>query len=144
MTTRQIEILLIKKYSETYLTVPRTYVVGYEVDMCLLSKKTSYAAEIEIKISKQDLKKDFKKKHTHNSNLYARFYYCVPANLTEYALEVIPKKAGLMEVWETGFIKEVRKPKRNIKARKWSVKDKNKLLMASYYKMLNMICKEEK
>ena len=51
--------------------------------------------EIEIKISLQDLKADFKKEHAHKSKLISRLVYAVPKNLVENALNLVPKEHGL-------------------------------------------------
>src|SRR5690606_3778944 len=52
--------------------------------------------EIEIKISKADLKADFKKAHGHRSKIISRLIYAVPKELEQVAIELIPKDAGLI------------------------------------------------
>lgn len=84
--------------------------VPFETDMLVLTK-SGYAYGFEIKVSKSDLKADFKKpQHTrfnvpHPStgkkgleryySKFKHFYYAVPEQLKECALELIPDFCGL-------------------------------------------------
>lgn len=77
--------------------------VAFETDMLVLTK-SGYAHGFEIKVSKSDLKADFKKRHHVNFNLekngkvglerfYAKFKYfsyAVPEQLKDCALELVP------------------------------------------------------
>lgn len=49
----------------------------HEADMLILSK-AGYLTEIEIKRSWADTKNDFKKNHTHSSQVITKFFYAVP------------------------------------------------------------------
>lgn len=69
----------------------------HECDLLSLSK-TGYATEIEIKVSKADLLKDKEKRHRHNDILITYFYFAVPEILEDFALENIPKDAGLFVI----------------------------------------------
>lgn len=101
-------------------------IVPFETDMLILNKN-NYATGFEIKVSKSDLKADFKKsQHLNINKMYGGktgmqrwfgkfkyFNYAVPENLTDAALELIPDFCGL---WvyvsdETyPYLKEVRRP----------------------------------
>ena len=70
---------------------------NHEIDLLVVTRK-NYAWEIEIKISKSDLKADKKKKHEHKSKKIARLYFAVPYNLKDDALQLIPEHAGLFVV----------------------------------------------
>lgn len=72
--------------------------LNHECDMLVLDQNQRFT-EIEIKISKSDLKKDFKKPHNHSSTFISRLVYAVPAELVEYALSIIPDGTGLIQVW---------------------------------------------
>ena len=100
MKTIEIEIAIIKylDYRQN-LTVPNISwsFFNHECDLLSLSK-SGYATEIEIKISKSDLKKDKEKWHNHYSQLIKNFYFAVPEELKEYAINNIPKEAGLLIV----------------------------------------------
>jgi hypothetical protein len=69
----------------------------HEADLLVLDKSGRFT-EIEIKISKSDLKADFKKKHDHYTKIIGRLIYAVPDKLVETAKELIPKEAGLISV----------------------------------------------
>lgn len=73
----------------------------HECDMLALDANGRFT-EIEIKVSKQDLKADAKKPHGHSSNIISRLVYAVPDGLSEYAMLEIPKHCGLISVkWDT-------------------------------------------
>jgi len=79
-----------------------------ETDFFVLLKQSGYCYEIEIKVSRADFFKDFKKDKKHiwlKTGLFEgfenkfrpnRFYYCVPENLIK--IEEIPEYAGLMYI----------------------------------------------
>jgi hypothetical protein len=69
----------------------------HECDLLMVSK-AGYCTEIEIKISKSDLKADIKKKHGHRSNKIKYLYFAVPVELAEAAIEFAPKRAGILTV----------------------------------------------
>lgn len=82
--------------------------VAFETDMIVLSE-SNYAYGFEIKTSRSDLRAEFKKRqHTHlevmlngktgKERYYGKFkyfYYAVPEQLKELALELIPPFCGL-------------------------------------------------
>jgi hypothetical protein len=114
------------------LIVPNiSYGLGfhYELDLLVVTK-SGYADEIEIKISKSDLKADAKKEHGHHSEKIKRLYFAVPKFMEEYALKNIPKRAGLFIINEkNGFIYVtcVKVADRNKTARKLNEKEINHL-----------------
>lgn len=72
----------------------------HECDLLCLSR-SGYLTEVEIKISKSDLKRDFKKEHGHKNKYIQRLVYAVPLELKDIALELIPETAGLIVVdWD--------------------------------------------
>jgi hypothetical protein len=101
----------------------------YELDMMVVTQN-KYAWEIEIKITKSDLKADLKKKHGHYSNRIKRLYFAVPEELKDEALKLIPERAGLFIVNKPGFytcngrriykpqVELIKAPKINMNARK--------------------------
>lgn len=70
----------------------------HECDL-LIIRKSGYGIEIEIKISKSDLKADFKKRHNHVDyfNRLREFYFAIPEYL-EDCLPLIPEHAGVISV----------------------------------------------
>lgn len=148
MKTLDIEIALMSHYYGAYIVVPRVHIdpdyntgssFPYEADIILLNRKSNYATEIEIKVSKSDLIKDKDKKHNHDSNLFSRLYFAVPKDLYEIALEHVPDKAGILVIYKyRNYYKviEKRRPKRNTMAVPLSPYKEKWLLMAAYYKIL--------
>jgi len=71
----------------------------HECDMLVLDTQDRFT-EIEIKVSKSDLKADFKKSHNHHSKIISRLVYAVPRNLLDSALELVPPNCGIIVVDE--------------------------------------------
>lgn len=76
----------------------------YECDIFYV-RKSGYAVEIEIKISKSDLLADFKKEHGHvdPKNRISEFYYAMPDYLLEQVKDLIPENAGIIECRKTPY-----------------------------------------
>jgi hypothetical protein len=145
MHSGDIEIALSNYFDyRQKLIVPNVYWglnFQYELDLIVVSN-SNYATEIEIKISKSDLKADLKKSHYHDSNRIKQLYFAVPEKLKEAALELIPERAGLFIVREDkdtlirnqdGIrirfpkVQIIKPPKINTKAKKLTVEEINKL-----------------
>ena len=95
------------------LIVPNVFwgMFSYEVDLLVVSK-SGYATEIEIKVSKQDLIKDKKKRHGHDSYKIKYLYFAIPSYLKDFT-EHIPEKAGIIIVSDNYFCQRIRKPRIN-------------------------------
>jgi hypothetical protein len=72
----------------------------HECDLLILDGKGRFT-EVEIKISKSDLKADFSKSHGHKSKIISRLIYAVPEHLLEAAVELVPKTCGIIVVKTT-------------------------------------------
>lgn len=141
MTTKRIEEVLYKYCKRKgvkliALNINYLYpVISHEIDFMFISK-ANYLTEIEIKISKSDLKADFKKRHKHpigfaryrlNSNgeldelpfadgiTIKQQYFAIPHTL-EDCIDLIPNHFGVLLIYPSGKIKRVRLA-RNNKAR---------------------------
>ncbi|RRD39321.1 DNA repair protein MmcB-related protein [Leptotrichia sp. OH3620_COT-345] len=110
-------------------------VIFHECDILAVSE-AGYATEVEIKISISDLKADFKKEHNHKSEVIKNFYYCVPENLLEKALPIIPLTCGILLATEIG-IKKYRTCKKNKKARAMSEREIAEIWRLSMFRYLN-------
>jgi hypothetical protein len=106
MKTLDVEIAIINYFNPRQnIIVPNvswgifnsTYKALHECDVLIL-RKSGYAVEVEIKVSKSDLLADLKKGHAHYHNLIREFYYAVPKELKEIALGSIPENAGLITI----------------------------------------------
>ena len=101
MKTIEMEIALMSYFGiRQNIIVPNiswSFLYNHEADLIVLTG-SSYATEIEIKVSKADLKKDKEKKHCHESDMIKYLDFAVPVKLKEFALTEIPKHAGLITV----------------------------------------------
>lgn len=100
---------------------------GFYIHECdlLVLRKSGHLLEIEIKVSKADLKKDVEKSHEH-IDYYDRvreLWFAIPDYLQD-CIEYIPERAGILILsknhdWGTYLnCKELRRPKINTKAKK--------------------------
>lgn len=108
ITTQEIEVALANFINpRVNLVVPNVSwgFFNHECDMLAVSK-SGYATEYEIKISKADLKADFKKEHGHTDHRIKALYYVMPHYMKECA-DLIPEEAGIIFVQEetTGYMR---------------------------------------
>lgn len=68
-----------------------------EVDLLCLSKTGTFH-EVEIKVSKSDLRADSKKWHAHQNAIVSYTWFAVPEELETAAMEVLPERFGLVVV----------------------------------------------
>jgi hypothetical protein len=162
MKTIEVEIALLK-----YFDIRRNLIVTnvsdfsgltlFESDLLVLSK-SGYASTVEIKVSKADLKNDLKKKHikildhpTHSDNFIERyykpfryFYYAVPLELKEFAIDQIPDFAGLLTIqdndrWsETRRTVELVKPCKQLYKTKWTEEQRYQLSRLGAMRVLTL------
>lgn len=119
-------------------------IVAFETDMLVLTK-SGFAYGFEIKVSKSDLKADFKKpQHAKFNEMrngktgleryykkFKHFYYAIPEELKQSALELIPDFCGLFVYKKNEYPKISkfyleRKPKKLFDY-KWSDKERLEL-----------------
>lgn len=156
MTTLQMEIELMKHFKFTQNIIVNgvteaSQLVRFEADLLILSK-SGYATCVEIKVSKADLKNDNKKKHINSTHenfenyfgVLKYFYYAVPIELKEDALNKIPVFAGLIvveevnnEYWNGYRVTELRKPK-HLFSYKWDEDERNALLRLGCLRIFNL------
>lgn len=106
----------------------------HECDLFIVSK-SGYVTEVEIKISKQDLVNDKKKRHGHQHAIIKKLYFAIPESLTDYQIH-IPARAGIIilaekQIYVNGFRKGIRisrEPFVNQSCRKLSEKEMQKVL----------------
>jgi hypothetical protein len=76
--------------------------LAYEADLIVVDANQK-ATEVEIKISRADLRADFKKSHSHDSKKISRLVYAVHDTVLELAIEMVPAHAGIIAVKWNGF-----------------------------------------
>ncbi len=122
-TTIEIELALSKHFDIRRNTIVPNISWGlglHECDILMLSK-SGYATEIEIKVSRSDLKKDKEKRHNHSSSKIKNFWFAIPEKLgVEFALSHIPERAGLIVVTTHGQCMFHKEPIVNKSARKFN------------------------
>jgi len=106
--------------SRNYVIVPNVSwgMFPYELDLCALNHRSRYASEIEIKISRADLKRDGQKPHNHNSIAIRWLWFAMPEKLAR-CVELVPERAGIFLVSQSGKVAIFRKPKPNPLSGKW-------------------------
>jgi len=138
--------LAIAKYYDTrqHIIVPNCYInfgtsADHECDLIII-KRTGYAEEIEIKMSKSDLKADFKKKHGHVDERLQHLYYAMPVELYEQCKELIPESAGVLTITkyeDRGFARCVKSaPKKQ--CRKLTIEEQLKIARLGVMRMWNL------
>ena len=133
MKTIEMEIALIEHFGiRQNIIVPNisySFLINHEADLIVLTK-SNYAYEVEIKISKSDLKNDKNKKHSHENSMLKYLWFAVPKELEEFALTEIPQKAGLLSVEKIDsdyYVTRVKYPESNKSCRKLTISERNYL-----------------
>lgn len=71
--------------------------LSHECDLLCLTP-SEYLVEYEIKISKSDFLRDFKKWHGHKSKIVSALVYVVPENLLDLAVSTLEPEIGVVVV----------------------------------------------
>lgn len=101
MTLLEMEIAISELFGiRKHLMVPNvSWGLGiHECDMLIVTKN-GYANEVEIKLSRYDLKRDLDKYHSHRNRLIRRLFFAIPLSLQEFQ-DLIPERAGIIIVNE--------------------------------------------
>ena len=101
LTTADIELAIAQYFNpRIHLIVPNIShgMNLHECDLLVMNGK-NYGVEVEIKITKADLKKDAEKSHGHRSNKIRRLFFAIPEYLyTDDIIALIPERAGIFIV----------------------------------------------
>jgi len=115
LTTPEMEQRLAEYFDyRRYLIVPNlSWGIGiHECDLAIVTD-SNYLWEVEIKVSKADLRKDADKRHQHIDyrRRIKRLYFAVPSYLAEDCLELSPERSGVISVHpDKHKVEIVRKP----------------------------------
>jgi len=104
LTVNDIEMAVAEHFGiRTHIIVPNvSWGLGvHECDLLSVTK-AGYATEIEIKVSRQDIKADLKKRHTHKSSKIKYLYFAIPDVLRD-SIEFIPDKAGIFIISKDNY-----------------------------------------
>lgn len=112
----------------------------YEVDVLVVTP-AGYCYEVEIKISKADIKADLKKSHKHNSDRIKKLYFAIPDDLKD-CIDLIPERAGILEISSNGSSKKqcrcIREPVDNKDAKKVSEEQRYKVARLGSMRIWNL------
>jgi len=89
-------------FIRTHYVVPEVWWglgFDYRLDLLSITMDTKAGTEIEIKVSKCDLKKDINKEHHHNDYRIKQLYFAGPIELQEAFFEYAPPEAGIITVY---------------------------------------------
>lgn len=143
-TCLEIEVAVARfLHTTTHVVVPNVSwgMFSHELDLCVLNVKSLYGSEVEIKISKSDLKRDAKKHHNHdtyrNRNLLRQLWFAMPEKM-KGCEEFVPARAGIMFVDKKGRVTVFRNPEINKLAKKWTYEDAFKLARLGTLRVWNL------
>jgi hypothetical protein len=145
-TCTEIEFAISRYFNyRTNVIVPNLSwgMFSYELDLCVLNQRSLYASEVEIKISKSDLKRDGKKHHQHEGRSFTggsyikSLWFAMPEKMANCA-DLVPERAGILLVNSGGFVKVLRRPKINKLARPWSFEEAFKLARLGTLRMWSL------
>lgn len=89
-------------YIRSHYVVPEvSWGLGFthRLDLLSIAMDTKIGTEIEIKVSKSDLKRDSQKKHGHYDSRIRQLYFAGPVELEEAFKEYAPLEAGIITVF---------------------------------------------
>ena len=122
----------------------------HECDILIL-RPSGYAAEVEIKRTLSVLNADKNKNHSHHSNKIRELWFCIPAEIKDKAVEHIPERAGIItfERYQYYFsdntsgvsglkMSKIRNPEINIRAEKFTDKQRMKMLALAHMRIWAM------
>lgn len=99
LTARDIEIAVAKYFDyRRNLIVPNVHWgigLPYECDLVVL-RPSNWAVEVEIKVTRGDIRADLRKKIRHDSLLFRELYFAVPRALADDPN--IPARAGILSL----------------------------------------------
>jgi len=112
-----------------------------------LINKSGFLKEIEIKISKSDFHKDFKKEHHHidKHNRISQFYYALPIYLYDKIKDLIPEDVGIITCERIEYLSEfnvratiLREAKKIKDCRKLTVEEKLNMARLGTMRIFNL------
>ncbi|MEE8428639.1 MAG: hypothetical protein V3S33_03965 [Gammaproteobacteria bacterium] len=147
ITTPEMEVALARWFDyRMNLIVPNVY-WGFSSDMhecdLLIVSKAGYCTEVEIKITRADLRRDAKKSHGHENKSIKYLYFALPDYL-EHCQEFVPERAGIIlvrpdvpDVWSPRC-KRVRQPQCQKHAAKMSDSQRYKVARLGALRIWNL------
>jgi len=127
ITTIEMEVAIAKYFNFRKNIIVPNISWGFDIHECdlFVIRNSGFAVEVEIKISRSDLLKDFKKEHNHYDvkHRIAEFYYALPNYLYESCRDIIPDSAGIIICEKHSNYKNVEIITASLKKRAKRIKD---------------------
>jgi hypothetical protein len=97
ITTPEMEIALSTYFDYRQQLIVPNVSWGMHMHECdlLIVSKAGYLTEVEIKVTRADLRADKKKWHGHRSPVIKRLFFALPDYL-EKCIDMVPKRAGII------------------------------------------------
>jgi hypothetical protein len=153
MNTKEVETALVRTKKlftdcEKNVVVPNISFglkFNHELDLLVLSK-SGFITEVEIKVSRADLIKDFDKPHHHKDARIKFLYYAAPEEMEQDLLELVSANCGIIVVKTIksgrnkgkNFGVIIRKAQANAGAKKITPKEKTKLFELMLLRFWNL------
>jgi hypothetical protein len=101
ITTLEIEVKVASHFNYRQNIIVPNVSWGVNLHECdlLIIRKSGYGIEVEIKVTKSDLKADAKKPHEHTDRMdrLSELYFAIP-DYMKNCVEYIPERAGILLV----------------------------------------------
>lgn len=148
ITTPEMEVALSAYFNYRQNLIVPNVSWGMHLHECdlLIVSKSGYLTEVEIKVSRADLRNDAKKWHGHHSNAIKRLIFALPDYLEE-CIEFVPERAGIIlvrpndadadPIWAPRC-REIRPARRNKAAGKISATDRYKIARLGTLRIWNL------
>jgi hypothetical protein len=111
ITTPEIEVRVARYFGYRECIIVPNISWGISLHECdlLIVRKSGYGIEVEIKISKSDLKADAKKRHHHYDRLdrLSELYFAIPDYMKD-CIDLIPERAGILILNRNDFGLQIR------------------------------------
>jgi len=144
ITTPEIEVKVASHFNYRQNIIVPNVSWGVSLHECdlLIVRKSGYGIEVEIKVSKSDLKADAKKGHNHHDRLdrLSELYFAIPDYMKD-CVEYIPERAGIILVskFDTYYgLSILRSPQINKNRRKFTDKEMLKIAHLGTMRIWNL------
>jgi len=149
ITTLEMEVALSTYFNYRVNLIVPNVSWGMSIHECdlLIVSQAGYLTEVEIKVTKADLKADAKKWHGHESRIIKRLFFALPDYL-ENCIDMVPERAGIILVRPKDNVrgvypyrprcKEIRPAQRNKAAGKLGDTDRYKVARLGALRIWNL------
>jgi hypothetical protein len=88
-------------YIRSHIVVPNVHWglgFNHELDLLSISNPAYIGTEIEIKVSRGDIKRDLEKEHRHYDDRIRQLYFAGPLELLDDFIKYVPEEFGIITV----------------------------------------------